>query len=601
MDETEKYQQRLQAIAEKRKQQEEEERSRREVEEEWLQLAQQKRKSLRDHWLMEVPNAAPADSAGPGAPLLAPAQTTEGQANEKGEEGESTAQKEEEIPVQDGRQTNSTKNNTHAPCQVGLYRQGEVEDMVVPSIRSRPIQNGGEDRSVLGMLEVRVEKDLRTGATVIKSVAPLLAVDTPPDGTASERMVFDDGRKSIRAVSASPSEAAQPSAEELGQVLHTLAEVGVPVLLEARGLVVPSDKGRGGREEAEDEKQEEVVEGPDVELEVEAEPKLVVGNTEETKEDRDQKTKEDRDWGTASEPCTRSSQELQPEEEVANIGDERVADVDTIDGKDRDTNDNFVDAQEIEQKEEGEEKEKEEEEGEEEEMFRPEEGLDPITLTFLGFSQVASEPGQGNQDDGSLVRVERVIIHENSDDEDEEEEDREGHPWELEQASPGTEFRHSSSHPALGTQEEQSGAGGPADVASSDPGLYLPTKADWPQTRQGGNDTAGERHSSHEGETTAPARADVTGCAPDGGSPEDSLHLREHPVPGTRTAGTEVEDEMGRGQGAVERESLDEVFQDVDLEDTESQRTGPTLSGQPRRAEAVGGPKHKACQCCSVM
>ncbi|KAK2816894.1 hypothetical protein Q5P01_025085 [Channa striata] len=53
MDETEKYKQRLEAIAEKRRLQEEQDRARREMEDERLRLQQLKRKSLRDQWLME--------------------------------------------------------------------------------------------------------------------------------------------------------------------------------------------------------------------------------------------------------------------------------------------------------------------------------------------------------------------------------------------------------------------------------------------------------------------------------------------------------------------------------------------------------------------
>lgn len=66
--EAEKYQQRLQAIAEKRRMQEEQERARREMEDERLRLQQLKRKSLRDQWLMEGPPTSP-DSAGPRSPL----------------------------------------------------------------------------------------------------------------------------------------------------------------------------------------------------------------------------------------------------------------------------------------------------------------------------------------------------------------------------------------------------------------------------------------------------------------------------------------------------------------------------------------------------
>ncbi|XP_039880544.1 paralemmin-3 isoform X1 [Simochromis diagramma] len=53
MDEAEKYKQRIEAIAEKRRLQEEQDRSRREKEDEKLRLRQFKRKSLREQWLME--------------------------------------------------------------------------------------------------------------------------------------------------------------------------------------------------------------------------------------------------------------------------------------------------------------------------------------------------------------------------------------------------------------------------------------------------------------------------------------------------------------------------------------------------------------------
>ncbi|KAL1005798.1 hypothetical protein UPYG_G00064120 [Umbra pygmaea] len=55
MDETETYQKRLQAIAEKRRLQEEQERAKRELENEKLRLQHLKRKSLRDQWLMDGP------------------------------------------------------------------------------------------------------------------------------------------------------------------------------------------------------------------------------------------------------------------------------------------------------------------------------------------------------------------------------------------------------------------------------------------------------------------------------------------------------------------------------------------------------------------
>ncbi|KAK9540053.1 hypothetical protein VZT92_002525 [Zoarces viviparus] len=68
MDETEKYQQRLEAIAEKRRLQEEQDRARRDMEDEKLRLQQLKRKSLRDQWLMEGPPLSPIAPIAPTSP-----------------------------------------------------------------------------------------------------------------------------------------------------------------------------------------------------------------------------------------------------------------------------------------------------------------------------------------------------------------------------------------------------------------------------------------------------------------------------------------------------------------------------------------------------
>uniref|UniRef100_A0A3Q0R4L5 Paralemmin 3 n=1 Tax=Amphilophus citrinellus TaxID=61819 RepID=A0A3Q0R4L5_AMPCI len=70
MDEAEKYKQRIEAIAEKRRLQEEQDRARREEEDEKLRLQQFKRKSLRDKWLMEGAPLSPTflDTQTPRSP-----------------------------------------------------------------------------------------------------------------------------------------------------------------------------------------------------------------------------------------------------------------------------------------------------------------------------------------------------------------------------------------------------------------------------------------------------------------------------------------------------------------------------------------------------
>ncbi|XP_022052148.1 uncharacterized protein LOC110952752 [Acanthochromis polyacanthus] len=86
-------------------------------------------------------------------------------------------------------------------------------------------ESGGDGRSVLGMLAVQVERDPKTGATVVRSVSPVSAPAGVPKATA----IFDDGRKSIHAVG---GPVGQPSPEELGQILNVIDGVGIKVLLD---------------------------------------------------------------------------------------------------------------------------------------------------------------------------------------------------------------------------------------------------------------------------------------------------------------------------------------------------------------------------------
>ncbi|CAL9693566.1 unnamed protein product [Knipowitschia caucasica] len=89
----------------------------------------------------------------------------------------------------------------------------------------RIYHEGGKDgRSVLGMLAVQVEKDPKTGASIVRSVTPVSGAAGPQVANS----IFDDGRKSIHAVGGS---AAQPSSEELGQILSVIDGVGMTALL----------------------------------------------------------------------------------------------------------------------------------------------------------------------------------------------------------------------------------------------------------------------------------------------------------------------------------------------------------------------------------
>lgn len=86
-------------------------------------------------------------------------------------------------------------------------------------------ESGQDGRSVLGMLAVQVEKDPKTGATIVRSVTPVSAPNDPQ----MTSTIFDDGRKSIHAVGGT---GAQPSSEELGQILSVIDGVGMKAILE---------------------------------------------------------------------------------------------------------------------------------------------------------------------------------------------------------------------------------------------------------------------------------------------------------------------------------------------------------------------------------
>lgn len=95
--------------------------------------------------------------------------------------------------------------------------------------------SGQEGRSVLGMLAVQVERDPKTGATVVRSVAPVSTPADAPKATA----IFDDGRKSIHTIGGTEG---QPSSAELSQILSAIDGVGMKVLLD-EVTVTPNNVG----------------------------------------------------------------------------------------------------------------------------------------------------------------------------------------------------------------------------------------------------------------------------------------------------------------------------------------------------------------------
>ncbi|KAI5619144.1 hypothetical protein C0J50_21175 [Silurus asotus] len=142
MDEAGKYQQRLQTIAEKRRIQEEEEKVRRKMEEEQLKLAQHKRKSQREQWLMEVtPSSTEDPKQKSGIPTL---QTKE----QSVEDSEILMEKETEIT--ESMKEESTQIGENEPSS---YSEDDTEQPAQANL-------GEEEINVLEVLETEVEQNL---------------------------------------------------------------------------------------------------------------------------------------------------------------------------------------------------------------------------------------------------------------------------------------------------------------------------------------------------------------------------------------------------------------------------------------------------------
>ncbi|XP_049323591.1 paralemmin-2 isoform X4 [Astyanax mexicanus] len=356
MDEAEKYQQRLQAIAEKRRAQEEEDRVRRETEEEWLKIAQRKRKSLRDQWLME-PMASSAEASGTGTTPFLSTQTTEEISTDAPEEiqdeGDKTADKNDENEA-----SSLSDSNTEKPTQVNAADEDEKESG--ETVNTEVIlQNGQRERSVLEVMEIQVERDPKTGATNIKSMAPV-AEPVPAAAAAAldatGEAVFDDGRGTVQPVGAT---------DVIGQLdMQTGPDGDVRIVC---------DKELGAPE----------VETGDPEVET-GDPEVETGDPEVETGDPEVVEHSTEDLQKTTDSTHNSIQQVKTPEKEDEPEEVQRNDMDVSEAK-------------VQQKEEGD---------EEWEMVncRPEEGLDPVVLSFLGFTQVQAE------DQGAVLKVEQVLI-----------------------------------------------------------------------------------------------------------------------------------------------------------------------------------------------
>lgn len=382
-----------------------------------------------------------------------------------------------------------------------------------------------------------MEKDLKTGATVIKSVAPL----DPGEAACSGEKVFDDGRKSVHTtVGAAGS---QPSPEELGQILNALGAVGAPV--EAK--VIVNGRKEGG---------EEAYSLPPEE--------------------------------NGSDVAHRAGSQPAPSEETARVNGTSKDELPGAEG---------------------------------------EEGV--ITMTFLGYTE--AEPGQGlnGEDMGEIIRAERVIIMDDGDEQaDAEKEPPPGKTAE----SPGPPGSSTSTTLLLEPADAELQPDGELQPESeTEPEIKLEPGADIPsdseKAPESGLDEASKPDSGAGGEQEAIPEATENCIEPS----QCTMNSTEPPAPDTKVDRAEPGDKATEEPAALaaKREQFQEIPLDGEAKpdmqpllavaDSDANKQVPRPSteqqpllspskappeaehGVPNRAEGADGPKHKSCQCCSVM
>ncbi|XP_068178392.1 paralemmin-3 isoform X2 [Antennarius striatus] len=204
MDEAEKYKQRLEVIAEKRRKQEEQDKVRREMEEEKLRLQQLKRKSLRDQWLMEGAPLSPTspDARSPHSPLWgSQALGIEKHIEKLQSQSQQLEVEKEKLKEQmeDGREvvTVGERGSNMTEDDVKMYHRPEVDEPVAL------LTNGG------GSIEVDAPKSQSTTNGPVVASEGIISMDGEPGLCVSETEPYqlsnvsiqeeDDGTVVIRA------------------------------------------------------------------------------------------------------------------------------------------------------------------------------------------------------------------------------------------------------------------------------------------------------------------------------------------------------------------------------------------------------------------
>ncbi|NWW73090.1 PALM protein, partial [Climacteris rufus] len=244
-------QERLQAIAEKRKRQTEIENKRRQLEDDRRQLQHLKSKALRERWLLE---GAPASASEEEEAMKKQMQEDE----VKTKELEETIQRlEKELEtLENSSSVTSTKENLAEAAAPAKEEKAEAipnaqKALISPSSAEKRVSSSpmkaveGTDmmKAAMYSVEITVEKDRVTGETKVLSSTTLL----PQNHCLQGVKVYEDELKVVHAVSAEDGalqNGAHPlSSSEVDELLHKADEA---TLSEAAGRQTPAKAGEGG-------------------------------------------------------------------------------------------------------------------------------------------------------------------------------------------------------------------------------------------------------------------------------------------------------------------------------------------------------------------
>ncbi|XP_066503500.1 paralemmin 1a isoform X2 [Hoplias malabaricus] len=230
MSEALAQQERLQAIAEKRKKQTEIENKKRQLEDDRRQLQHLKSKALRERWLMDgAPSAGSEEDE-------AKKQLQEDEAKTKGLE-EAILRLEQELEeLETGVSATSTKESLSDMAKqedtkavdkkvvgdtVKVIREiKEVKVHVSPRLEKSRVDSDMM-RAAMYSVEITVEKDLATGETKVLSTNTLLPKDLSQQGV----KVYEDEQKVVHEVGAVANGVHQLSSSEVEELIHKADEI----------------------------------------------------------------------------------------------------------------------------------------------------------------------------------------------------------------------------------------------------------------------------------------------------------------------------------------------------------------------------------------